>query len=121
MGKKVKIIIADGSPDICQMWKCILTEKGYTVETANNGYEILDCLKERPPHILVLDLMMPEKNGVEIFSTIKSISPNTKIIIYTAFQKYESSPYARTADKFLLKDDNPEKLLNVIAEIAEIE
>jgi len=120
MKDKIKIVIADDSHDICQTWKDILTEKGYAVETVNNGYEILACLKEDPPHIIVLDLMMPEKGGIEIFATIKALSPNTKIIIYTGFKKYEDSPYARMADKFLLKDNDPGKLLQAISEIAQI-
>ena len=119
MKNKIRIVIADDSPDICQTWKDILTEKGYAVETVNNGYEILACLKEDPPHILILDLMMPEKGGIEILATIKAISPDTKIIIYTGFQKYEDSAYARIADKFLLKDNDPGKLLQVISEIVQ--
>ena len=119
MQNKIKILIADDNPNIRQTLKNILTERGYLIETVKDGYELLTYLREKSsPNILILDLMMPEKDGVEVFPVIKSLSPNIKIIIYTGFQKYENSIYARMADKFLQKNDDPKKLLQVIAELA---
>lgn len=117
IANKKLIVIADDNPDICYTLKDILTEKGYLVETVKNGYELLAYLKEKSVQILILDLMMPEKDGIEIFNPVKCISPKTKIIIYTGFQRYEDSVCAKMADRFLLKGDNPEKLLQVIAEL----
>lgn len=114
MPQKTKIIIADDNSDIRSTLKDILIEKEFLVETVKNGYELLLNLRKSPAHIIILDLVMPVKDGIEILSTVKSISPNTKIIIYTGFKKYENSVYASTADKFLLKGENPEKLLEAI-------
>lgn len=118
MQGKIKIIIADDNPNIRQTLKDILMEKGYSVETVKNGYELLAYLKEKSPHIVVLDLIMPGKDGIAIFATIKCISPNAKIIIYTGFQKYKNSVYARKADRFLLKSGNPKMLVQSIADLA---
>lgn len=116
--KKAKIMIADDNINVRQTLSDLLTEKGYLVETVKNGYELLAYLKEKSPHIIILDLMMPEKDGTEILSTIKGMSPYSKIIIYTGFQRYEHSAYARIADKFLLKTEDIEKLLQAIEEFA---
>ncbi|GEM_PF-611873 len=115
--KKVRIVIADDNPDIRQTLKDILTEKEYQVDTVNNGYELIAYLRENNPKILILDMMMPEKDGTEVFNTIRSIQSNIKIIIYTGFQRFENSMYAQNAEKFLLKDENPEKLLQAIEEL----
>lgn len=118
MPKNTRIIIADDDPEIRATLKDILTEKGFLVETAKDGYELLAKLKQKIPHLIILDLIMPEKDGIDVISTIKSIAPNIKIIIYTGFRKYEKSTYAKTADRFLLKGDAPEKLLEAINVLA---
>ena len=119
MQNKTKIVIADDNPLIRLTWKDILTEKGYLVEVFKNGYEVLGYLKEKTPDIIILDLIMPGESGFDILSTIKSISPNTKIIIYTGFQSYEDSIYSKVADRFLLKGGSIEEFLQVIKELAE--
>lgn len=117
MTGKVSVLIADDNANIRQTVKDILMERGYAVETVKDGYDLLNYLRNKSPQVLVLDLIMPQKDGIEVFSAIKGIAPETKIIIYTAFQRYEYSLYAQTADKFLLKSDSPEKLLEAIEEI----
>lgn len=119
MSKKAKIVIADDDVGIRTTLIDILTEKNYAIDAVQDGYELLANLKKKSPQIIILDLMMPEKDGIEVLSTIKSISPNTKIIIYTGFKKYENSIYARSADRFLLKGETPEKLLQTIEELLE--
>ena len=61
--------------------------------------------------------MMPERTGMQIFATIKNVSPHTKIIIYTGFPEYRDSVYARMADGFILKKDTPEALLQLMEKI----
>ena len=119
MSKKAKIVIADDDAGIRATLTDILTERKYAIDAVENGYELLVNLKKKSPQIVILDLMMPEKDGIEVLSAIRSISPNTKIIIYTGFKKYENSIYARSADKFLLKGESPEKLLQTIEELLE--
>lgn len=119
MSKKAKIVIADDDAGIRATLTDILIEKKHTVDAVENGYELLANLKKQSPQIVILDLMMPEKDGIEVLSAIRSISPHTKIIIYTGFKKYENSIYARSADKFLLKGGSPEKLLQTIEELLE--
>jgi len=118
MKKEISIVIADDNEGIRQTLKDILSEKGYLVETANNGYELYHYLKKKSPDIIILDLMMPEKDGIEILFSIKTISPGSKIIIYTGFQRYENSIYAQTADRFILKGQTPEDLLKAIDELS---
>ena len=119
MTKVTEVLVADDNPKIRQTLKDILVEKGYSVNTVNDGYELLGYIKNKSPNVLVLDLIMPQKDGIEVFSAIRRISPDTKIIIYTAFQKYEYSLYAQTADKFLLKSESPELLLRAIRDVME--
>ncbi len=74
MQNKSSIIIADDNQGICENLIDIFSEKGYFVEAVNNGYELLSYLKKKSSDIIILDLMMPEKDGIEILSAIKTIS-----------------------------------------------
>jgi len=115
--KKLRIVIADDNPGITQTLRDILTEKEYQVDTVKNGYELIAYLRENNPKILILDMMMPEKDGTEVFNMVRSMQSGIKIIIYTGFQRFENSMYAQSAERFLLKDENPEKLLRAIEEL----
>ena len=118
MASKTRILIAEDNADLGHVLKTILSKKGYAVEVVKDGYEALTYLRRRLPHVVILDLMMPEKSGIEIFSTIRGMAPNTKIVIYTAIEEYENSIYARKADRFLIKGESgPDELLKTISEL----
>ncbi|MFQ5952127.1 MAG: response regulator [Candidatus Omnitrophota bacterium] len=118
MQKHRKVVIADDNKRICDVVKGILGEEGYEVDAVYNGYELLAYLENNNPSIIILDLMMPEKNGLSVLSTIKQMSPYSRIIIYTGYQEYENSVYARTADRFLVKGGNLDNLVQVVEELA---
>lgn len=117
MSKKIKIVVADDNPGIRQTFSDLLAEEGYQVETVSNGYQLLDYLRDNSADLVILDLMMPEKDGLETISALRSIAPEIKVIVYTAFGRYENSLYAREADRFLLKTDSPDIVLASIREL----
>lgn len=117
MPKKKSIVIADDNANIRQTLNDILTDNGYAVETVKDGYELVAYLKNNEPQLVILDLMMPEKDGIEIFDCLKCLQPETKIIIYTAYHKYEDSLFSRRADRFVLKDSPVQKLLEAIGDL----
>ncbi len=114
--KKAKIVIADDNKEICEVVGSILSDSGYEVQTVNDGYGLIAYLEINNPAVIILDLMMPEKDGVSILDTIKQISPYSRIIIFTGHQEYEKSIYARIADKFVLKGRDVKELLEAIKE-----
>jgi DNA-binding NtrC family response regulator len=114
---KIKILIADDNRDMCTSLQDILTHKGYIVESVNDGYELLAYFKIKKADILILDLMMPGRDGLEMLAPIKSILPDMKVIIYTAFQRYERSSCRTEADRFLLKTAGADKLCEAIEEL----
>ncbi len=117
MGQKGKIIVADDNPGIRQTFSDLLGNEGYTVETVANGYQLLDYLRDNQADLVILDLMMPEKDGLETISALRSIAPQVKVIVYTAFGRYENSLYAKEADRFLLKTESPDTVLASIREL----
>ena len=60
-----KILIVDDEPDIVNLLDYHLTKEGYLTKTAQNGKEALDVAKDFQPDLVLLDLMMPEMDGIE--------------------------------------------------------
>ncbi|MEO6819692.1 MAG: response regulator, partial [Ginsengibacter sp.] len=77
------ILIADDEPDILEIISFNLRSEGYNVLTANNGNEAVDLAVKYNPSLIILDLMMPGKTGIEVCKILRS-KPNFKetLIIY---------------------------------------
>ena len=81
-----KVLIADDEPDILEILKFNLVNEGYQVYTAKDGDEALEKAKMTQPDLIVLDIMMPRKNGVEVCEILR-MQPafkNTLILFLTA-------------------------------------
>ncbi|MDD4957561.1 MAG: response regulator [Candidatus Omnitrophica bacterium] len=117
MRKNKKIVIADDNVELCGFMKDILSDEGHEVDMVHNGYQLLAYLENNSPEVIILDLMMPEKDGLSIISTIKQMSPYARIVIYTGYQEYEKSIYARAVDRFLVKGGDIDTLVNTVGEL----
>src|SRR5215217_5932465 len=67
-----KILIADDEPDIVEILKYNLVREGYQVSTASNGDEAIERAKIAQPDLVVLDIMMPRKTGVEVCQVLRA-------------------------------------------------
>ena len=66
-----KILIADDEQDIVELIEYNLLKAGYEVFTANNHTQVFEILQTETPELIVLDIMMPEMNGIEIAKKIR--------------------------------------------------
>ena len=71
MSEKKKILVVDDEPDFCEIVKGQLEKEGFDVELAYDGVEGLEKVKANPPDAIVLDVMMPEKDGYTVCSELK--------------------------------------------------
>ena len=62
--KTFKVLLVDDEPDILEFLKYNLIKDGYQVFLANNGLEALEVAKKETPHLVILDVMMPEMDGI---------------------------------------------------------
>src|SRR5258706_1161135 len=75
----VKILIIEDDPIILKMYVTVFKEKGYEVDLAKDGEEGLSKVKSFSPALILLDVMMPKMNGMEVLDHLKS-DPATKAI-----------------------------------------
>ena len=83
MKKKIKILIVDDEPAICQLLKTYLESLGFETFVAASGEQALDILMEEKPAIMTLDIRMPGINGYEILQKVKRRYPELFIIVIT--------------------------------------
>jgi two-component system alkaline phosphatase synthesis response regulator PhoP len=81
-----KVLIADDEPDILEILKYNLLKEGYQVVTAKDGDEAIEKAKMFNPDLIVLDIMMPKKNGVEVCEILRLLPAfkSTLILFLTA-------------------------------------
>ena len=79
------ILIVDDNESLCRTMSFVLERKGYTVETATDGQEAVDRVKEMAFDIIFMDIKMPVMNGVDAYKEIKEIRPDTVVMMMTAY------------------------------------
>ena len=85
------ILIVDDEPVIRDVLTQLLTSEGYEVEIAASGEEGLQKFSLRTPDLILLDLLMPGLDGIEVLKTVKKIQPQALVIIITAYASVESA------------------------------
>ena len=89
MASQMTVLIVDDEPGMSETLNDILTDFGYHVEVARNGYEAIDRVKERAFDIVLMDIRMPGINGVETFKEIKGLRPEAAVMMMTAYSVEE--------------------------------
>jgi two-component system response regulator HydG len=85
MKERKSILIVDDDPGMTDTLSDILFEKGYDVDTTDNGYQAIKMVKKKAYDFALMDIKMPGINGVETFKKVHEINPETKVIMMTAY------------------------------------
>jgi two-component system alkaline phosphatase synthesis response regulator PhoP len=116
--KPRKILIADDEPDILEILKYNLSNEGYEVFTAKDGDDALEKARRNQPDLIVLDVMMPKKTGVEVCELLRAQSAfkETLIIFLTALtdEHTQVKGLETGADDYISKPVSPKILLSRI-------
>lgn len=118
MSTEKKILIADDEPDILEILQYNLQAEGFEVTTAKNGNEAIEKAKRILPDLIILDIMMPGKTGMEVCNTLRSLPvfKNTLIIFLTALsdEGTEIKGLETGADDYLTKPVSPKVLVSKV-------
>lgn len=117
-----RILLVEDDDDVRQMVFDILQKEGYEVEQAVNGRKALDLFRARPSDLVITDLIMPEKEGLELIRELKRDFRQLKIIAISGGGRMDPGDYLRTASAFgaqktIHKPFGKSELLTAVADI----
>ncbi len=114
----IKILLVDDEPDILEIVSYNLSSEGYEVFTAKNGVEGVAKAKKKHPHLIILDVMMPEMDGIEACEIMRNTSglENTIITFLTARGEDYSqvAGFDAGADDYITKPIKPKLLVSKV-------
>ncbi len=114
------ILVVDDNVDLLETFALILKRRGFNVETADNGASAVNKFKKQKFDVTLMDIVMPEMNGVEAFRKIKEMQPEASIILMTAYSEEEIIQTAKDegAHRVIHKPIRIDQLITLIEETA---
>lgn len=91
------ILAVDDDPQVREMLSTLFTEAGYQVVTAADGREAMVCFRKQPAEVVVADILMPEKDGLETILELHRIAPHVPVIAISGGGRLPGSHYLKTA------------------------
>jgi DNA-binding NtrC family response regulator len=85
----MKILVVDDEPHIREVLRELLATDGHDTQTAESGYAALSAVKEFSPHIVFLDIRMPEMDGIQCLRRIKEFDPDIAVVMISGFATLE--------------------------------
>lgn len=118
---KPKILIIEDNQDICEMYKIALEAQGFIVEIEMNGINGVTKAVEQKPHLIVLDIMMPQMDGFEVLRALRQHTTlDCKILVNSNLNNKgdEDKALELGADKYLRKSDfTPKQLVETVSQM----
>jgi DNA-binding response OmpR family regulator len=111
------ILVVDDEEHILKLYEKELSADGYQVKTAQSAEEALKITQKDQVDLVVLDIKMEGKNGLEILSDFRRINKDLPVILNSAYSTYKSDFQTWLADAYLVKSSNLEELKKTIREL----
>jgi DNA-binding NtrC family response regulator len=118
MENYVRILIVDDDKNIRKTMQTVLEDEGYIVDLATTGNEAIKMTQKTVYNVALLDIRLPDIEGVELLELMKETVPRTRKIMVTGFPSLQNavSSLNKRADAYLVKVVDVDKLLNVVKE-----
>jgi DNA-binding NtrC family response regulator len=115
------ILVVDDESTICYTLSLILQRAGYQVKTANIGCQALKLMEQEKFDLVILDIAMPEKDGITVLSEIHQGYPWVPVIMLTAYPSSDTMREAKSkgASEYLVKPIGPERVLAEVRKVFE--
>lgn len=116
MARRGRILVIDDEIGMCKTLNDILVDQGYRVEVAHSGSEGLAKASRRPPDLVILDLCLPDGDGLDLLARIQKVVPGSEVLIITAYGRERTLEEVHSRDilAYLEKPLDLERALELI-------
>jgi len=121
MEKEMRILVVDDEEIVRESLSSWLKEDGYEVNAVESGIKALEEIQKNPCDVMLIDMKMPEMDGLQLLERVKKIKPETVMVIITAYPTVDTAVKAMKegAYDYIVKPFNPEEISLVIKKIEE--
>jgi two-component system, response regulator, stage 0 sporulation protein F len=114
---EAKILFVDDDPGLLNLYREELSEEGYKVVVARNGKEAVAKFSKENPNLVVLDIRMPEMDGITALNAILGKNRQVPVILNTAYPQYKENFMSWGADAYVVKSSDLTELKQRIREM----
>ncbi|HUT64413.1 MAG TPA: response regulator [Anaerolineae bacterium] len=114
--KKERILVVDDEEHQGLLYEQELTDEGYLVDIVTSGYQALEKVKENMYDLVILDIGMPDMNGLETLGRMLSMDNKLPVILNTAYPSYKDNFMSWAADAYVVKSSDLTELKSKIKE-----
>jgi len=114
---KKKLLIVEDEKNLCVLYKEELTKEGYKVTAVMDADAALELVKKHKFDLIITDIRMPVKNGIDLITQIMALRKDIPIIINTAYQSYKHDFMTWAADAYVVKSASLDELKSKIKEL----
>lgn len=111
------ILVVDDDNGIRVLYQTELAREGYQVTVVDSGRTALAAVSERQFAVIILDIDMPDMSGIEALTHLRKTSPETPVILNTAYSIYKQDFQSWLADAYVMKSSDLEPLKKKIKEL----
>ncbi|MBI2302723.1 MAG: response regulator [Armatimonadetes bacterium] len=115
MGSSVLIVEDDVNEAL--LYEEVFCEQGYEVRTCNRADAAVGAVKERRPDVVVLDINMPERDGLDLLRELMDIDRTLPVVLNTAFSAYQDNFMSWAAAAYVVKSSDYQELLQAVANV----
>jgi DNA-binding response OmpR family regulator len=112
-----RVLLVEDEANQRLLFQEALEDEGYLVDTAGDGVEALERFAEARPDVVVLDLMMPRMDGIELLSTMLAEDSSIPVVIHTAYSGYRDNFMTWSADAYVVKSSDLTELKARVGEV----
>ncbi len=116
---KTKLLLVDDDDDLRESFSAILTELGFSVRSAKDGFSALGAIRQQMPDILLSDLNMPGMSGFELLSVIRRRFPRVQVIAMSGALPEDGREHGIVADVIYAKGSNLTSLFSSLRDMAD--
>ncbi len=114
---KKKLLVVEDEKNLCLLYKEELAKEGYKVTAVMDADAALEQIKQQKFDLIITDIRMPIKNGIELITQIMALRKDIPIIINTAYQSYKHDFMTWAADAYIVKSASLDELKAKVKEL----
>ena len=114
-----RLLLVDDEESIQVVYKEEFEDEGYHVTGCLEGLEALERFKQEKPDLVILDIQMPDINGVEVLRQMKMIDPSVPVILSSAYPEYKRDLGTWASDDYVVKSGNLDDLKQAVKSLLE--